>query len=85
VLSRRDTLKALAAAGVATPALAACGDAAPAAPRGPQAGAGPVRLVSADVARSPGSPRAIPGAVDSMGAFATDLWRRLPADGNLAL
>ncbi len=83
MLSRRDTLKALAAAGVAAPALAACGDA--------RSGSrqvidtGPVRLVGADVPRSAGLRQAVPDAVDAIGAFATDLWRRLPADGNLAI
>jgi serpin B len=93
VISRRDTLRALAAAGVAAPALAACGAGEPNDTGGsagdtgadPDVAAGPVRLVSADVPRSPGNAQAVPGAVSAMAAFTTDLWGRLPADGNLAV
>ena len=92
MISRRDTLRALAAAGLAAPALAACGDtgdsardSAGGAGGDPDVAAGPVRLVSADVPRSTGNPRAVPDAVTAMAAFTTDLWGRLPADGNLAL
>jgi serpin B len=84
MISRRDTLRALAAAGVAAPALAACGDARTD-PSAPSAPGGDIRLVSADVPRSAGDPQAVPGAVAAMGAFTTDLWGRLPATGNLAL
>jgi len=55
VISRRDTLRALAVAGLAAPALAACGDAgdsardsAGGAGGDPDVAAGPVRLVSAE-------------------------------------
>jgi len=90
VISRRDTLRALAAAGLAAPALAACGDSAGDSARdsaggGPDVTGGPIRLVSADVPRSTGNPQAVPDAVTAMAAFTTDLWGSLPADGNLAL
>lgn len=81
MISRRDTLRALAAAGLSAPVLAACGDSgsAPAKP------AGGLRLVSADVPRSAGDPRAVPGAVTAMGGLTTDLWATLPTRQNLAL
>ena len=92
MLTRRDTLRALAAAGVAAPVLAACGT-----DDGPDSGtdtrgarhggpAGDIRLVAADVPQSAGSPAAVPGVVASMGTFASDLWPHLgdPTD-NLAL
>ena len=89
MISRRDTLRALAAAGLAAPALAACGeagsDAVGHAGSDPDVAAGPVRLVSAHVPRSTGSQQAVPGVVNAMAAFTTDLWGKLPPEGNLAL
>jgi serpin B len=86
MLTRRDSLRLLGLASLATsPLLAACGahDGAESPPGDPTAG---LRLVSADVARSAGDSAAIPDVVSSMGAFTSDLWGRLgtPAD-NLAL
>jgi serpin B len=93
VISRRDTLRALAAAGVAAPALAACGAGDSRGPGGSAGGSGndpggtsgSIRLVSADVPRSAGSPQAVPGTVSSLAAFTTDLWDTLPASDNLAI
>jgi serine protease inhibitor len=93
VISRRDTLRALAAAGVAVPALASCGAGDSSGSGGsaggigndPGATSGQIRLVGADVPRSAGSPRAVPGAVASLAAFTTDLWDRLPTSDNLAI
>lgn len=83
MISRRDTLRALAAAGLTAPVLAACGDSGSgSAPAPSQAG---FRLVSADVPRSTGDPRAVAGAVTAMGGLTTDLWGTLPALANLAL
>jgi serpin B len=87
MLTRRDTLRAFAAAGIAAPVLAACGSAASDARRaqhGPPAG--DLRLVEADVPRSAGSPAAVPGVVASMADFASDLWPHLgDPTSNLAL
>jgi serpin B len=84
VISRRDTLRALAAAGLVAPALAACGDTRSGSTRSTDS-SGPVRVVSAHVPRSAGDPQAVPGAVAAMAAFTTDLWDTLPAGDNLAL
>jgi serine protease inhibitor len=83
MFSRRDTLRMLGAAGLAAPMLTACGDRAGSAPLASDTG---LRLVSAEVARSAGSPGAVADVVSAMGAFAADLWSHLgtPAD-NLAL
>jgi serpin B len=86
MLTRRDSLRLLGLASLATsPLLTACGghDTATSPPGVSTAG---VRLVSADVARSAGDSAAIPDVVSAMGAFASDLWGHLgkPAD-NLAL
>ena len=82
MLTRRQTLRALGAAGVAAPLVSACGD----------HGSGQadldgsdLRLVQADVERSAGDPAAVAGVVDAMGDFTLDLWSQLPADQNLAL
>jgi len=82
VLTRRGTLKALGAAGLAGPVLAACGngDETP-----PEVVSG-MTLVSADVPRSVGDASALPVVVGSMAAFAADLWPHLAGPGdNLAL
>jgi serpin B len=86
MLTRRDSLRLLGLASLATsPLLAACGahDTATSPPGVATPG---LRLVSADVARSAGAPAAIPDVVSAMSAFASDLWGHLgsPAD-NLAL
>jgi serpin B len=86
MLTRRDSLRLLGLASLATsPLLAACGaDDPPASPPGGSTAG--LRLVSADVERSAGDRAAIPDVVSSMAAFAGDLWGHLatPAD-NLAL
>lgn len=83
MLTRRDTLRILGATGLVAPLLTACGgdDAA-----GPSADPSGMRLVAADVTRSPGDDRAVPAVVAAMGALTGDLWTHLaPADQNLAL
>ncbi len=82
MLTRRQTLQALGAAGLATPLLTACGaDSAP-----DDGDASDLRLVKADAAPSAGDPGAIPGVVDALGAFTLDLWDAVGAAGeNLAL
>jgi serpin B len=83
MLTRRQTLQTLGALGLATPVLAACGDASSGVEDGAVAG---LRLVSADVPRSAGDPEAVPRVVDSMGAFTLDLWDAVGEAGqNLAL
>jgi serpin B len=86
MLTRRDSLRLLGLASLATsPLLAACGahDSATTPPVDSTPG---LRLVSADVARSAGDSAAIPDVVSAMGAFTRDLWGHLgtPSD-NLAL
>ena len=81
MLTRRDTLRALGAAGVAAPLLTACGHAERAVAPSP----GGIRLVGADVTRSPGDPAAVADAVAAIAAFTGDLWDTLPGDDNLAL
>jgi serpin B len=82
MLTRRDTLRILGAAGLAAPVLTGCGDGS-SPPASDPAG---MRLVSAEVARSAGSPAAVPGVVAAMGSFTGDLWPLLGrADRNLAL
>jgi serpin B len=85
MLTRRDSLRMLGLASLATsPLLAACGGRDTAAPRpGDVAG---LRLVSADVPRSTGDANAVPAVVSSIGDFACDLWGQVgsPTD-NLAL
>ena len=87
MLTRRQTLQAVAAAGFAAPVLSACGDAASdGASGGGGESTGGIRLVSADVPQSAGSESAVPGVVASMGAFTSDLWPHLGSPtGNLAL
>lgn len=83
MLTRRDTLRILGAAGLAAPAMSACGGGS-----GSEVAADPagMRLFSADVARSSGDGHAVPGVVAAIGAFTGDLWGRLaPADENLAI
>jgi serine protease inhibitor len=83
-MTRRQTLRALGAAGLAAPALEGCGGAHPVRPGPPDAG--DLRLVRAPVARSAGDPVAVDPVVSAVGTFATDLWRRVgAAGGNLAL
>ncbi|MFZ2015450.1 MAG: serpin family protein [Nocardioides sp.] len=86
MLTRRDTLRAVAAAGVVAPVLTAC-DGGGAAPTGPGGGStADLRLVTADVPRSAGSEAAVPVVVTSMAAFTDDLWPHLAgATQNLAL
>jgi serpin B len=82
MLTRRDTLRILGAAGLAAPVLTACGSDAIRSSADPAG----MRLVSAEVARSAGTASAVPGVVRAMGALADDLWGLLgPADRNLAL
>jgi serpin B len=82
MLTRRQTLHALGAAGLAAPVLTACadGDSSKSA-----VGGSDLRLVKADVAASAGDPAAIGAAVTSMSDFTLDLWATLPAHDNLAL
>jgi serpin B len=81
MLTRRDTLRAVGAAGLAAPVLAACGGHAE-----PSSRLGSVRLLRADAARSAGNPGAVPAVVDAIAAFTTDLWGGVAsADGNLAM
>ena len=85
MLSRRQTLQALGAAGLAGPLVSACGaDDSGSGTSG--SGASDLRLVKADVTRSTGDPRAVAGVVDAIGAFALDLWDTVGVTGeNLAL
>lgn len=83
MLTRRQTLRALGAAGVAAPVLSACG-------RGhtgtTHAGSTGLRLVKADVAQSTGDASAVDGVVSALGAFTADLWDQVgTGSGNLAL
>jgi serpin B len=82
MLTRRQTLRAVGAVGVAAPLVAACSsvDSVQDHPAD-----GDLRLVKADVARSAGDPATVPGVVDAMAGFALDLWAELPAQDNLAL
>jgi serpin B len=83
MLTRRQTLRVLGAAGVAVPLLDACGTTTP---RQTEGGGGGVRLVAADVDRSVGDPAAVAGVVSAMDAFTGDLWRVIGAgQANLAL
>jgi len=82
MLTRRQTLRALGAAGAAAPLVSACGD--HGSSRADLDGSD-LRLVQADVERSAGDPAAVAGVVDAMGDFTLDLWSQLPADQNLAL
>jgi serpin B len=85
MLTRRQTLQALGAVGLAAPALTACGSgsASQTSPGDPDPG---VRLVSADVPLSAGDASALPGVVSSMGAFTVDLWGAIgDPTANLAL
>lgn len=82
MLTRRDTLRILGAAGLAVPVLNACGSGA----SDPAPDRGGMRLVSADVPRGPGSSVAVPGVVAAMGSLTDDLWPLLgPPNRNLAL
>ena len=82
MLTRRDTLRILGAAGLAAPVLTACGSGSSGSTAHPTG----LRLVSAEVARSEGTASAVPGVVAAMGALTDDLWELLgPADENLAL
>jgi serpin B len=75
--TRRQTLQAMGVAGVAAPFLTACGG---------SDRPDDLRLVSADVARSPGDPAAADDVAASMRAFAVDLWGAVgKPDDNLAL
>src|SRR6266705_2647162 len=83
MLTRRQTLRTLGAAGIAAPVLSACGGGHPVvdAPAGSD-----LRLVKADVAQSSGDDAAVPGVVDAMSAFTTDLWGQVGSgELNLAL
>lgn len=83
MLTRRQTLQALGAAGLAAPLLGACGDADSSSD---QAGDGDLRLVKADVTPSAGDPQAVAGVVDALRAFTLDLWSAVGAtQQNLAL
>ena len=85
MLTRRDTVRLLGAAGLAVPVLSACGTGAGGS-NGSAADPAGMRLVGADLARSGGTPGAVPGVVTAMGSFTGDLWGRLgPPDRNLAL
>jgi len=85
VLTRRQTLRALGAAGIAAPLVSACTDRDTGDADGAPGGHSDLRLVKADVLPSAGDPAAITGVVDSMGAFTLDLWRELSPGANLAL
>jgi serpin B len=82
MLTRRQTLRALGAAGLAAPVVSACGNDDSA---GGQAAGSDLKLVKADVAPSAGDPAAVGGVVDAMGAFTLDLWAELPLEENLAI
>ena len=82
MLTRRQTLQALGAAGVVAPLMSAC------ATEGSNQGAvesSDLKLVKADVRRSRGEPAATGDVVDAMHAFTLDLWAELPSGQNLAL
>jgi serpin B len=82
MLTRRETLRILGAAGLVAPALTACG----ADDAGPRADPVGMRLVDAAAARGPGDVRAVPGVVSAMGGLTDDLWGHLaPANQNLVL
>jgi serpin B len=83
MLSRRQTLQALGAAGLAAPLLSSCGETDACTDC---RGTANVSLVKADVARSMGDPAAVAGVVAATASFAADLWGRVGStDGNLAL
>lgn len=83
MLTRRQTLRAVGAAGLAAPVVSACGHGHTGSTH---AGGSPWRLVKADVARSTGDMSAVDGVVSSMGAFTADLWGRVgTGNDNLAL
>jgi serpin B len=83
MLTRRQTLQALGALGLATPVLTACGGSGSAVDDGGMTG---LRLVSADVPRSAGDPGAVAAVVESLGAFTRDLWEAVgEPQRNLAL
>src|SRR4051794_36289068 len=82
MLTRRQTLQALGAAGIAAPLMSACGGAGPSSDGTVDSD---LRLVKADVARSPGNPAAIAAVVASMGALTSDLWGVLDDRDDLAL
>jgi serpin B len=85
MLTRRDSLRLLGLASLATsPLLAGCGDDVTSPPADITDSG--LRLVSADVARSAGSVGAVPEVVSSLAGFATDLWPHLgTSTDNLAL
>ncbi len=86
MITRRDAFRLAALATLASPLAAACGT-----DEGRQrggsdvSGGGEVELVSADVDRAPGDPRAIPGVVAAMHRFAGGVYGALPGDANLVL
>jgi serine protease inhibitor len=82
MLTRRQTVQALGAAGVAAPLLSACSDSSG---NRDVADGTDLRLVQADVEQSAGDPGAVAGVVDAVRAFTLDLWAQLPSTGNLAL
>jgi serpin B len=82
MITRRDTLRALGAAGVVAPFMSACADSG----SDPDTASGSdLRLVKADVAPSAGDPSAIGGVVEAMRGFTSDLWAELSPGENLAL
>ncbi len=87
MLSRRDTLRLLGLAALATsvPALAACGSDSATGDTGDM-GAGDMELVSSDVRRAPGDPASITPVVAALHGLAGCLYGRIAGeDGNLAL
>jgi serpin B len=82
MLTRRQTLRVLGAAGLAAPLMSACTDDDSARSSGADSD---LRLVKADVGPSAGDPAAVGGVVGAMGAFTIDLWAELSPRENLAL
>ncbi len=83
MLTRRQTLRALGAAGFAAPVVSACGHGHTGTTH---AGSTGLHLVKADVAQSTGDASAVAGVVSAMAAFTGDLWDQVgTGSDNLAL
>jgi serine protease inhibitor len=77
MVTRRDLLRVLVAAGVTAPALSACGS---------QSGGGEVTkltLARSDLVRAAGDPQAAAAVAGRLGSFAARLYPELPGTGNL--
>jgi serpin B len=87
MMTRRDTLRLLGLAALATSGLSACASDSDSNAGSPPkvTKAGNVKLVASDLDRSAGLPEAVPEVVASLHNFGGSLFGELPATGNLAV